>query len=176
MNLLFFSTDCTICSTNYVVAVVQSDPRLGGWPPAGSTRQRTECFNLISRLTPLLPNPCVLACHSSRQLWYILIQWGDRGFYPTSPSTVRTPSVVCRAAVVIDGDNWLRNPPHPKDKPTLFRCMYVYMCSCMPAVRRNKEWEAAIFLETQRRDFGCVAVQCGKFFFYCGLCIDIRHK
>ena len=54
------------------------------------------------------------------------------------PSVPSNP-VVGRRAVVIDGDNWLRNPPHPKDKPTLFRCTYI--CSCMPAVRRNKEYE-----------------------------------
>ena len=51
------------------------------------------------------------------------------------PSVPSNPVVGRRA--VIDGDNWLRNPPHPKDKPTLFRCTYI--CSCMPAVRRNKK-------------------------------------
>ena len=35
------------------------------------------------------------------QLWYILHDHED---FPR----------------VIDGDNWLRNPPHPEDKPTLF--------------------------------------------------------
>ena len=32
---------------------------------------------------------------------------------------------------VIDGDNWLRNPPHPEDKPTLF--LHITY-SCLPAV------------------------------------------
>ena len=80
----------------YVVAVVQFNPPGCCRPPAGGTRQRTECFNLISRLTPLLPNPCVLACHSSRQLWYILIQWGDRrGYFTyTTRLSLRTPLLV----------------------------------------------------------------------------------
>ena len=33
---------------------------------------------------------------------------------------------------VIDGDNWLRNPPHPEDKPTLF--LHTLLPSCLPAV------------------------------------------
>ena len=83
----------TICSSS---CSIQSPPSAAGWPPGDSgTRQRTECFNLISRLTPLLPNPCVLACHSSRQLWYILIQWGDRrGYFTYTRLSLRTPLLV----------------------------------------------------------------------------------
>ena len=61
-----------VVTTNYMQQQLFNSippPSATGWPPGdGGTRQRTECFNLISRLTPLLPNPCVLACHSSRQL------------------------------------------------------------------------------------------------------------
>ena len=44
---------------------------------------------------------------------------------------------------IIDGDNWLRNPPHPKDKPTLFRCTYVYACQLF---RETKKPQLSFFL------------------------------
>ena len=44
---------------------------------------------------------------------------------------------------IIDGDNWLRNPPHPKDKPTLFQCTYVYACQLF---RETKKPQLSFFL------------------------------
>lgn len=46
---------------------------------------------------------------------------------------------------IIDGDNWLRNPPHPKDKPTLFRCTYVYACQLF---RETKKPQLSFFYFT----------------------------
>ena len=133
--------------TMYVVAVVQFNPPGCCRPPAGGTRQRTECFNLISRLTPLLPNPCVLACHSSRQLWYILIQWGDRrGYftYTVCPFEPRCWSSCCRLLLMAITGFVIR---HTQKINQHYFDVHIYVHACQLFGETKRIWEAAIFLE-----------------------------